>query len=179
MRIDCFDIIIKYYLNNLKDSVDKIIYVGFNDDIKFLLKYDIPNLFIITFDNLNDDLKNIINTKNIELITIPYSYGIEELFNFALDFKQEVDNSKLINIYKDKDTVSAIFKNLAKDIYKKYPYDKIQVKADSNILIGIAKYYKMMDSYVIGIKNNDLELDLDYFDEINTSIDDSVIYFDY
>jgi hypothetical protein len=37
----------------------------------------------------------------------------------------------------------------------------------------------MMDSYVIGIKNNDLELDLDYFDEINTSIEDSVIYFDY
>ena len=99
MRIDCFDIIIKYYLNNLKDSVDKIIYVGFNDDIKFLLKYDIPNLFIITFDNLNNNLKNIINTKNIELITIPYSYGIEELLNFALDFKQEVDNSILINIY--------------------------------------------------------------------------------
>ena len=179
MKIDCFDIIIKYYLDNLKDNVDKIIYVGFNDDIKYLLKYDVSNLFIITFDNLDDDLINIINNKNIELIKIPYSYGIEELFSFALDFKQEVDNSKLINIYKDKETISAIFKNLAKDIYKKYPYDKVQIKADSNILIGISKYYKMMDSYVIGIKNNDLELDLDYFDEINKNIDDNIIYFDY
>ena len=72
MKIDCFDIIIKYYLDNLKDNVDKIIYVGFNDDIKYLLKYDISNLFIITFDNLDDDLINVINDKKIELIKIDY-----------------------------------------------------------------------------------------------------------
>ena len=94
----------------------------------------------------------------------------------AEDIKLDIDNSLLINLFKEKKAVSAYFKN-SKDIYESFKEDKLYLEIRFGIFTGIAKYFKMnnFDIKIIGFKTIDFDsdiVDIDLFDEIvNESVE--------
>jgi cysteine synthase len=162
--------------NKLNDETT-IIYPGLDIDIisiSNLLKN--KKLIVIAKNDINDEIKNIINNNGHELITIPASLDIEELILMAEDIKLDIDNSLLINLFKEKKAVSAYFKN-SKDIYESFKEDKLYLEIRFGIFTGIAKYFKMnnFDIKIIGFKTIDYDsdiVDIDLFDEIvNESVE--------
>ena len=162
--------------NKLNDETT-IIYPGLDIDIisiSNLLKN--KKLIVIAKNDINEEIKNIINNNGHELITIPASFDIEELILMAEDIKLDIDNSLLINLFKEKKAVSAYFKN-SKDIYESFKEDTLYLEIRFGIFTGIAKYFKMnnFDIKIIGFKTIDFDsdiVDIDLFDEIvNESIE--------
>lgn len=187
-----YDLAFKYILDNYKkenkiNQNTTIIYPGFDKDIisiSNLLK-DINNkLIVVTFNNLSDDILNVLNSNNNEIITIPHNLDIEELVLMSNDLKLDIENSVIINLFEEKLSVSAYFKN-SKEIYEEYKkYNLCYIELKFGIFTGIAKYIKMMDldNKVIGIKKVDYDskiIDLDFFDEIidsNTKINENSLF---
>ncbi len=162
--------------NKLNDETT-IIYPGLDIDIisiSNLLRN--KKLIVIAKNDINDEIVNIINNNGHELITIPASLDIEELILMAEDIKLDIDNSLLINLFKEKKAVSAYFKN-SKDIYESFKEDKLYLEIRFGIFTGIAKYFKMnnFDIKIIGFKTIDYDsdiVDIDLFDEIvNESVE--------
>ena len=162
--------------NKLNDE-KKIIYPGLDIDIISISNLLInKKLIVIAKNDINEEIKNIINNNGHELITIPASLDIEELILMAEDIKLDIDNSLLINLFKEKKAVSAYFKN-SKDIYESFKEDTLYLEIRFGIFTGIAKYFKMnnFDIKIIGFKTIDFDsdiVDIDLFDEIvNESIE--------
>ena len=162
--------------NKLNDGTT-IIYPGLDIDIisiSNLLRN--KKLIVIAKNDISDEIVNIINNNGHELITIPASLDIEELILMAEDIKLDIDNSLLINLFKEKKAVSAYFKN-SKDIYESFKEDKLYLEIRFGIFTGIAKYFKMnnFDIKIIGFKTIDFDsdiVDIDLFDEIvNESVE--------
>ena len=162
--------------NKLNDGTT-IIYPGLDIDIisiSNLLRN--KKLIVIAKNDISDEIVNIINNNGHELITIPASLDIEELILMAEDIKLDIDNSLLINLFKEKKAVSAYFKN-SKDIYESFKEDKLYLEIRFGIFTGIAKYFKMnnFDVKIIGFKTIDFDsdiVDIDLFDEIvNESVE--------
>jgi cysteine synthase len=165
--------------NKLNDETT-IIYPGLDIDIISISNLLInKKLIVIARNDINDEIKNIINNNGHELITIPASLDIEELILMAEDIKLDIDNSLLINLFKEKKAVSAYFKN-SKDIYESFKEDKLYLEIRFGIFTGIAKYFKMQnfDIKIIGIKTIDYDselIDFDLFDEV---LEEPVEYLD-
>ena len=162
--------------NKLNDGTT-IIYPGLDIDIISISNLLInKKLIVIAKNDISDEIVNIINNNGHELITIPASLDIEELILMAEDIKLDIDNSLLINLFKEKKAVSAYFKN-SKDIYESFKEDKLYLEIRFGIFTGIAKYFKMnnFDVKIIGFKTIDFDsdiVDIDLFDEIvNESVE--------
>ena len=162
--------------NKLNDETT-IIYPGLDIDIISISNLLInKKLIVIAKNDISDEIVNIINNNDHELITIPASLDIEELILMAEDIKLDIDNSLLINLFKEKKAVSAYFKN-SKDIYESFKEDKLYLEIRFGIFTGIAKYFKMnnFDIKIIGFKTIDYDsdiVDIDLFDEIvNESVE--------
>lgn len=162
--------------NKLNDDTT-IIYPGLDIDIISISNLLInKKLIVIAKNDISDEIVNIINNNGHELITIPASLDIEELILMAEDIKLDIDNSLLINLFKEKKAVSAYFKN-SKDIFESFKEDKLYLEIRFGIFTGIAKYFKMnnFDTKIIGFKTIDYDsdiVDIDLFDEIvNESVE--------
>ena len=162
--------------NKLNDETT-IIYPGLDIDIISISKLLInKKLIVIAKNDIKDEIKDIINNNGHELITIPASLDIEELILMAEDIKLDIDNSLLINLFKEKKAVSAYFKN-SKDIYESFKESTLYLEIRFGIFSGIAKYFKMnnFDIKIIGFKTIDFDsdiVDIDLFDEIvNESVE--------
>lgn len=173
-----FNYIFDEYKRENKLNVETtIIYPGLDIDIISISNLLInKKLIVIAKNDINEEIKNIINNNGHELITIPASLDIEELLLMAEDIKLDIDNSLLINLFKEKKAVSAYFKN-SKDIYESFKEDKLYLEIRFGIFTGIAKYFKMnnFDIKIIGFKTIDFDsdiVDIDLFDEIvNESVE--------
>ena len=162
--------------NKLNDETT-IIYPGLDIDIISISNLLInKKLIVIAKNDISDEIVNIINNNGHELITIPASLDIEELILMAEDIKLDIDNSLLINLFKEKKAVSAYFKN-SKNIYESFKEDTLYLEIRFGIFTGIAKYFKMnnFDIKIIGLKTIDFDsdiVDIDLFDEIvNESVE--------
>lgn len=173
-----YDLVFNYIFDEYKkenklNEDTAIIYPGLDKDIisiSNICKKRNNKLIIIAKNDISDEIINIINNNGHELITIPKELDIEELILMAEDIKLDIDNSLLINLFKEKKAVSAYFKN-SKDIYDSFNESILYLEIRFGIFSGIAKYFKMhnFDIKIIGFKTIDYEnelIDLDLFDEI-------------
>ena len=157
------------------DSSTTIIHIGLGYDIlSFINKFKNYKKILI----INNEISKNINIKdnNLDIINVPYQ--IEDLIDMANDIKSEIKDSYLINLFDNKNGISAFYKYANKIIDKKYRYLILDIAI--GISLGFAKYAKMKydDIYVIGIKKYNYDypsLDTDYFDEIknNNDIEDN------
>ena len=186
-----YDLVFEYLFNEYKkenkiNSNSTIIYPGLDKDIisiSNIAKNNNLKLIVIAKNDLNKDIINILNQNNHELITIPSSLEIEELIMMANDLNEDIDNSLIINLFKEKKAVSAYFKN-SKGIYECFKEKNLYLELRFGIFTGIAKYFKMQDFdiNIIGIKTIDYDsdlIDLDLFSEIVKEpinyLDDSMV----
>lgn len=171
-----YDIVFDYLYNEYKDKINDntIIYFGLGIDIlSFINKFDNYKKIIVSINNIDKNILNEINKKNIDIVLTPSNLKIEDSVLMAEDMAFEINDSILINLFKEKKAVKAYF-NYAKNL--NLDYKNIVLDLYFGIFTGIAKYAKMKneDIRVIGIKRIDYEsdiLDTDYFDEITKSID--------
>ena len=98
------------------DSSTTIIYIGLGYDIlSFINKFkNYKKIWIIN----NEISKNInIKDNNLDIINVPYQ--IEDLIDMANDIKSEIKDSYLINLFDNKNGISAFYKYANKIIDKK------------------------------------------------------------
>ena len=162
---------IKYLIDSLYDNKeineDTIIIIPIlkyfiSDILKIRDNYKNKLIFVLYQNELND----ILDT-SIECITIPNNFKEEEIFNMALDIKEEYDNAYLLDLSNNKAYINYYSKIVAKELSKKYiDIDKLYIPyIYGGLYKGISNYFKLvLDAkiYLINYRDELLDKNIDY-----------------
>ena len=162
---------IKYLIDSLYDNKeineDTIIIIPVlkylkNEILKIRDNYKNKLIFVLYQNELND----ILDT-SIECITIPNNFKEEEIFNMALDIKEEYDNAYLLDLSNNKPYINYYSKIVAKELSKKYiDIDKLFIPyIYGGLYKGISNYFKLvLDAkiYLINYRDELLDKNIDY-----------------
>ena len=148
----------KNYINNLNENLYKKHIIKNNDNINYILEYNIskiPEEIKILFNNLDINITFILNQEIIEKNNIIYlnykvkyynNNNINNLYNTNNDFKKFADNFVLYYYF-------IIYNN---NIEFNYNYDKSYIDNEENIInkLLLSFFYNYMDNILINkIKN--------------------------
>ena len=188
---DIYTFILTEYKNkNMINEHSILIYPGLGKDVLyFSLACKEMNFkdILVSYDNIDSNITEPIYNNGHELVRTPLVLGLESLIDMASDMKLEINNSVLINPFKEKLGVTYFYK-AKKDILNDYlNYKNIIIDLGYGYLTGAAKYLKGKNDEIniVGVKRYDYDsplIDDDYFDNITNDIniindetDDSLI----
>ena len=99
------DLLLKKNLINDETTIIIPIIDLFEDILKIKDCYKNKLIFVL----YQRDAINVPFDTNIELITIPEQFKIEEIYNMASDIKEEYDNAYLLDLSNDKEYINYYF----------------------------------------------------------------------